>query len=71
MQTRKEALEELTQILCKQMINVIDINLRSCITCINFKEDVELCDIYKQRPPARIIAKGCESYSNISEDIPF
>lgn len=41
---------------------------RSCLTCMNFDEKKEQCTTYKQRPPARVIAFGCDSFE---EDIPF
>jgi len=43
---------------------------RSCISCHNFDEKTELCKLYQQRPPARVIAMACESYEDIDE-IPF
>jgi Fe-S-cluster containining protein len=68
MQTRTEALNEIGKIISDTIIKVLDNNLRSCLNCINFDEANELCNIYKQRPPARIIAKGCEQWF---DDIPF
>jgi hypothetical protein len=42
---------------------------RTCVNCINFLEKSEECMIagYK-RPPARVIAFGCEKFE---EEIPF
>lgn len=42
---------------------------RSCITCEHFDEPKELCIPAKARPPARVIALGCDSY--IDNEIPF
>lgn len=48
--------------------------LVTCLTCEHFEEfDVmnnpsELCKVYKVRPPARVIALGCESWRDV---IPF
>lgn len=42
---------------------------QSCINCIYFKEN-ETCDLAKQRPPAKVIIFGCNSYSDVNE-IPF
>lgn len=42
--------------------------IHSCLTCDNFDEKAELCELYKQRPPARVIAFGCPSWQN---EIPF
>ena len=41
---------------------------RNCITCMHFIEHMETCDLYKSRPPARIIANGCDSHTM---EIPF
>ncbi len=43
---------------------------RSCINCINFREQPELCGLVMQRPPARIIAYGCPKWED-KEEIPF
>lgn len=42
----------------------------SCISCVHFDEQPELCRVYKQRPPARIIAYGCADYTD-NLDVPF
>lgn len=42
--------------------------LRSCLTCDMFKEQEEQCTVYSARPPARVIAYGCDQYI---EEIPF
>lgn len=45
--------------------------VKSCITCDNFNEEIEVCKKFNARPPARIIAFSCEGYANINEKIPF
>ena len=40
----------------------------NCITCWHFDEKNEICKIASARPPARVIALGCSSYS---EEVPF
>jgi hypothetical protein len=42
----------------------------SCISCTYFNEAMEHCSKFKQRPPARVIAFGCEAYLD-GEEIPF
>lgn len=42
-------------------------NIKTCINCVNFNEPSESCTLYKAKPPARVIALGCEKW----EDIPF
>jgi hypothetical protein len=42
---------------------------RTCLTCDHFREHKgEVCAKFNQRPPAKIIAFGCEHYEN---EIPF
>jgi hypothetical protein len=43
---------------------------QSCISCNNFQQSKEICMLANARPPAKIIAFGCERYSDI-DDIPF
>lgn len=43
---------------------------KTCIKCDNFDEKNELCKLYNARPPARIIAFGCEQYKD-DDWIPF
>ena len=37
---------------------------RSCLVCKNFNEEKELCKLYNQRPPVRIIVNGCEKFED-------
>jgi hypothetical protein len=41
----------------------------SCLNCAHFQENSETCTLYKQRPPARVIVFGCDSFQ--FDDIPF
>ncbi len=43
---------------------------RTCIKCDNFDEAKEICKLYNLRPPAKIIAFGCEQYK-ADDWIPF
>ena len=45
--------------------------MRSCISCDHFEESPERCKKANARPPARIIAFGCEQYSDLEDCIPF
>jgi len=42
---------------------------RTCVNCLHFDKQKEIClKFNNERPPAKIIAHGCEGYTN---DIPF
>lgn len=43
---------------------------QSCLSCIHFKEQTEICNLANQRPPAKIIVFGCNSYVD-NQDVPF
>lgn len=40
----------------------------SCVSCQHFSEEKELCCLFNARPPARVIAFGCERWM---EEPPF
>lgn len=42
--------------------------LQTCLTCVHFTEATEVCALAKQRPPARVIAHGCDCHL---DNIPF
>lgn len=42
----------------------------SCINCVNFREQSELCGLAMQRPPARVIVFGCDYWED-KDQIPF
>lgn len=43
----------------------------SCLSCEHFRESTEECNAFNgQRPPARVIAFGCNMYKD-KDDIPF
>lgn len=44
---------------------------RSCLNCIKFNEKAELCNLYNQRPPARVIAYSCGDKWEDVREIPF
>lgn len=43
-------------------------SLETCLSCEHFDEPSELCKLANARPPARVIAHGCPSYS---ANVPF
>lgn len=69
MTEREQAIKTLSEELCKQLIFILDTQLRSCLNCTRFNEKDEVCILYDQRPPAKIIAKACERWESI--ELPF
>jgi hypothetical protein len=46
--------------------------LRTCVTCIQFDGDTETCRLTENmRPPAKVIAYGCDRFIHEHDDIPF
>lgn len=46
--------------------------LRTCVTCEHFDKDKEVCKISDNlRPPATVIAYGCDKFQDYFDDIPF
>lgn len=43
---------------------------QTCLNCTKFDEPSEVCKKFSARPPARVIAYGCDDYDN-PNDIPF
>ena len=55
----------------KERLEKIEYFKVSCLTCCHFKEhEGELCGLYNQRPPARIIVNACPEYMDDLE-VPF
>lgn len=66
--TRMEIVEALADIAKQSFANELTKVVRSCLNCDKFDETNELCNKYGGRPPARIIAFGCDGYE---EKVPF
>jgi len=43
---------------------------QNCLNCLHWKETDDLCGLYKEIPPPKIIVAGCETYRDI-DDIPY
>lgn len=55
--------------LVDQLTTILEKRKRTCITCDFWNgPDKETCQLVNQRPPAHIIAYGCEKFL---EEIPF
>lgn len=47
-----------------------DKRTRHCCNCCHFDEPKEICNYYRQRPPARVIATACPTHVS-DDEIPF
>ena len=65
---RELVIIEIAKELGAVMRKHLDESTRTCINCIHFNEPTEQCRLFKARPPARIIALGCDEYQ---DQIPF
>lgn len=59
---------EVADRLAKQITDGLKDAIKCCVNCEYFDEEKETCKQFGQRPPARVIAFGCEAFSDI---IPF
>jgi len=66
---RSETIKELSNELCKELIKILDTNLKSCINCTQFNHETEVCNKFNARPPAKVIARGCPDW--IHSEITF
>jgi len=63
------AVSQIVTALTKSMKDELDRSTRTCLNCSHFDESNEACRKYdNQRPPARIIALGCDGHE---DEIPF
>ena len=71
---REEARIEISSAASNAALRVLENShhypFKTCMTCDNFDEPKELCKLYNLRPPAKIIAFGCEKYED-GDQIPF
>ena len=42
---RSETIKQLSGELCNELIKILDNNLRSCINCVNFNQEAEICGV--------------------------
>jgi hypothetical protein len=66
--SRMEIIEALAEIAKQSFADELTKVVRSCLNCDHFDEPSELCKKYGGRPPAKIIAFGCNGYD---EKVPF
>lgn len=69
-QLRSNAKEDLIKIITRLMTTDYSYPYLTCINCDHFTEATEMCKQWNTRPPARVIAFGCEKYKD-DDLIPF
>jgi hypothetical protein len=67
---RARTVHDMARAVAKTAFQRDDSFIRNCLVCLNFDETTELCKLFQQRPPARVIAFGCDSFKDV-DDIPF
>ena len=65
---RRQVVNDIANELGHVVSEHLDRCTKTCLNCDNFREKQELCVLVGKRPPARIIAFGCEAYVDA---IPF
>jgi len=68
MPDRQVMFKSLADLIQPAIIDALEKATKSCVTCDNFDQAGEKCKLNNLRPPARIIAFGCECFQ---DDIPF
>lgn len=63
-----EAAKEVADFLETYLLRALEEYSKSCLSCENFNDEKELCNLNYQRPPARVIAFGCECFE---DKVPF
>lgn len=67
---RKEGAKRVARVL-NDLVMPDDLSLQeTCLNCLNFDEPNELCKLCNLRPPARVIAFGCDQFAD-TDEIPF
>jgi hypothetical protein len=64
---RERAIALALHVAAKEIAGSVVSCMNTCVNCIHFDEPSEVCALAGQRPPARVIAYGCNSY----EHFPF
>lgn len=67
---REHAADAVRDLLLSVSLQDKDAFQESCLTCSYFREAEERCTKFNARPPARVIAYGCDQYID-NDVIPF
>lgn len=61
-------IEAVGEVLTNATTRLVEQALKTCVVCDHWNQSKETCALNGLRPPARIIAFGCECFEN---EIPF
>lgn len=69
---RREAISRIGEVLSQVVFPDSQAMIESCLNCQHFNEAGELCKLANppQRPPARVIAFGCDEFAD-NDLIPY
>lgn len=70
-QLRVDATYDLQAALNAAIANLDQPLYKSCLNCLKFNEKAEICNLYNQRPPARVIAYSCGEQWEDLQGIPY
>lgn len=65
---RDENVRQLAEQIAIRLVEELRNGLQTCITCEHFDEPREICNLAAKRPPAKVIAYGCNAWK---ERTPF
>lgn len=65
-----EAAVEASSRAIRERLANVEVARVSCLTCVHWGQVTEICNLYKQRPPAKIIVAACDSYMDDLE-VPY
>lgn len=65
---KQKLFETVAELLKPVIVKTLETSTRTCITCDHFIIQNETCGLNYKRPPAKVIAFGCECYIN---EVPF
>lgn len=65
MSTRENHIANAMREVGKELAAAAFDRLPTCMTCLYFDEQTEMCTRYNARPPARVIAYGCPDHDSL------
>lgn len=65
---RQEYVKQVSAEIMRDLERILNSKTRNCLNCVLFTEGTEQCERWHMRPPARVIAHGCDAHE---DEIPF